>query len=74
MICDRDTQITQWRNEIKLVQQQLDINKPKRKEKGLELNTIHNSIYKTNPDWIRDLSGKHELGKLFRRYKKNFII
>lgn len=52
MICDRDTQIAQRRNENKLVPQRLDINKPKRKEKGLELNTIHIGIYKTNPDWI----------------------
>lgn len=70
LICDRDTQITQGKNENKLVPQQLDINKPKKKEKELELNTIHNSIYKINPDWIRDLSGKCELVKHFRRYRK----
>lgn len=67
LICDRDTQITREKNENKLVPQQLDINKPKKKEKEPELNTIHNSIYKINPDWIRDLSGKHELVKHFRR-------
>ena len=73
MICDRDTQITQGKNENKLVPQQLDINKPKKKEKKekeLELNTIHNSIYKINPDWIQELSGKHELVKHFRKYRK----